>query len=192
MKHQSLTVQVWPHHLVSASLPPLAAHARPHPRELTRPDTYGSSLRSKSEETTWSLIAPRTRFHPSGAPVAAGAVLLCQSHGCFYFPRWRSPCRPGLSRSQHTAHRGRTAFAASPAAGAHRALRDRCCRARVARSRADGDEVRCAAAALLPAHTAHRRPVVSQDARLFSWRALRYAAGTASGAAAYALSLIHI
>ena len=69
----------------------------------------------------------RTRFHPSGAPVAAGAVLLCQSHGCFYFPRWRSPCRPGLSRSQHTAHRGRTAFAASPAAGAHRALRDRCC-----------------------------------------------------------------
>ena len=36
------------------------------------------------------------------------------------------------------------------------------------------------------AHPAHRRPVVSQDARLFSWRALRYAAGTASGAAAYA------
>lgn len=139
-----------------------------------------------------SPIAPRTRFHPSGAPVAAGAVLLCQSHGCFYFPRWRSPCRPGLSRSPHTAHRRRTAFAAPPAAGAHRALRDRCCcRARVARSRADGDEVRCAAAALLPhaplpAHTAHRRPVVSQDARLFSWRALRYAAGTASGAAAYA------
>ena len=31
-----------------------------------------------------------------------------------------------------------------------------------------------------------KRPVVSQDARLFSWRALRYAAGTASGAAAYA------
>jgi len=53
--------------------------------------------------------------------------LLCQSHGCFYFPRWRSPCRPGLSRSQHTAHRRRTAFAAPPAAGAHRALRDRCC-----------------------------------------------------------------
>ena len=45
---------------------------------------------------------------------------------------------------------------------------------------------RCAARAPSPEPTAHRRPVVSQDARLFSWRALRYAAGTASGAAAYA------
>ena len=133
----------------------------------------------------------RTRFHPSGAPVAAGAVLLCQSHGCFYFPRWRSPCRPGLSRSQHTAHRGRTC------------LRSVACRRRSPRSprqvllqRASlaraPMETRCAGLLLRcchappAAHPAHRRPVVSQDARLFSWRALRYAAGTASGAAAYA------
>ena len=60
-------------------------------------------------------------------------------------------------------------------------------RASLARASMDS---RCAALLLphapLPAHSAHRRPVVSQDARLFSWRALRYAAGTASGAAAYA------
>ena len=51
-------------------------------------------------------------------------------------------------------------------------------------------ETRCAALLLARAPTRRRppptRPVVSQDARLFSWRALRYAAGTASGAAAYA------
>ena len=72
---------------------PFARRARPHLRELMRPDTYGSSLRSKVRSTALSLIVQfptRTRFHPSGAPVAAGAVLLCQSHGCFYFPRWRS------------------------------------------------------------------------------------------------------
>ena len=141
------------------------------------------------EETTWSLIAPRTRFHPSGAPVAAGAVLLCQSHGCFYFPRWRSPCRPGLSRSQHTAHCGRTAFAAPPAAGAHSALRDRCCCSDARRSLARRwrrGALRCCWHARHRRRPPSKRPVVSQDARLFSWRALRYAAGTASGAAAYA------
>ena len=53
-------------------------------------------------------------------------------------------------------------------------------------------ETRCAALLLSCCARARRarpppkRPVVSQDARLFSWRALRYAAGTASGAAAYA------
>ena len=50
-------------------------------------------------------------------------------------------------------------------------------------------ETRCAALLLARAPSPApppKRPVVSQDARLFSWRALRYAAGTASGAAAYA------
>ena len=115
--------------------------------------------------------------------------MLCQSHGCFCFPRWRSPCRPGLSRSQHTAHRGRTAFAASPAAGAHRALRDRCCCSDARRSLARRwrrGALRCCWHARHRRSPPPKRPVVSQDARLFSWRALRYAAGTASGAAAYA------
>ena len=175
---------------MSASLPSLAAPRPPAPARADETRHVRFIPPIPCEETTWSLIAPRTRFHPSGAPVAAGAVLLCQSHGCFYFPRWRSPCRPGLSRSPHTAHRRRTAFAAPPAAGAHRALRDRCCcSASLARA---SMETRCAALLLSCCARARRarpppkRPVVSQDARLFSWRALRYAAGTASGAAAYA------
>ena len=96
------------------------------------------------------------------------------------YPAANTPPTAGALPSQRRLPPALTALSATGAAAA-----------RVARSRADGDEVRCAAAALLPhaplpAHTAHRRPVVSQDARLFSWRALRYAAGTASGAAAYA------
>ena len=175
--------------MVSASLPSLTARSPPAPARADETRHVRFIPPIPCEETTWSLIAPRTRFHPSGAPVAAGAVLLCQSHGCFYFPRWRSPCRPGLSRSQHTAHRGRTAFAASPAAGAHRALRDRCCCSDARRSLARRwrrGALRCCWHARHRRSPPPKRPVVSQDARLFSWRALRYAAGTASGAAAYA------
>ena len=92
------------------------------------------------------------------------------------YPAAYTPPTAGALPSQRRLPPALTALSATGAAAA-----------RVAWSRADGDEVRCAAAALQPpAPTAHRRPVVSQDARLFSWRALRYAAGTASGAAAYA------
>ena len=76
----------------------------------------------------------------------------------------------------------------SAAAGAHRALRDRCCcsaRRSLARRWRRG-ALRCCWHARDRRRPPPKRPVVSQDARLFSWRALRYAAGTASGAAAYA------
>ena len=176
--------------MVSASLPSLAAHTRPHPRELTRLDTYGSSLRSKSEECTLSLIVQIPHAHvftPAALPLPLGQYCCARATAASIsragallagpdYPAANTPPTAGALPSQRRLPPALTALSATGAATA-----------RVAWSRADGDEVRCAAAALQPpAPTAHRRPVVSQDARLFSWRALRYAAGTASGAAAYA------
>ena len=171
--------------MVSASLPSLTARSPPAPARAdeTRHVRFIPPIQREDVSVVTDRANPtRTRFHPSGAPVAAGAVLLCQSHGCFYFPRWRSPCRPGLSRSQHTAHRGRTAFAAPPAAGAHRALRDRCCccaRRSLARRWRRG-ALRCYCAATARAHRPNdpwlvRTRAFSRGARSVTPRAQRAA-----------------
>ena len=145
--------------MVSASLPPLAAHARPHPRELTRPDTYGSSLRSNVRMSALSLIVQIPHAHvftPAALPLPLGQYCCARATAATIsragallagpdYPAAYTPPTAGALPSQRRLPPALTALSATGAAAA-----------RVAWSRADGDEVRCAAAGTRAIAGAHR------------------------------------
>lgn len=145
--------------VVSASLPSLAARTpAAHPRELTRPDTYGSSLRSNVRMSALSPIA-RSHAHvftPAALPLPLGQYCCATATAASIsragallagpdYPAANTPPTSGALPSQRRLPPALTALSATGAAAA-----------RVARSRADGDEVRCAAAGTRAIAGAHR------------------------------------